>query len=102
MWISDFKSKFKSFKIIGGKVNLLSVNRVTMNLLTEKEDKKIHVFEVLIFSENIQWMQISRNSLQTPSLDHILLGNFTLSNSIIFVEDTITSNRDFVLFLIDH
>ena len=73
-----------------------------MNLLTEKEDKKIHVFEVLIFPENILLLQISRNSLQTPSLDDILLGNFTLSNSIIFVEDIITSNRDFVLFLIDH
>ena len=81
---------------------MFSDNRVTMNLLTEKEDKKIHVFEVLIFPENILLLQISRNSLQTPSLDDILLGNFTLSNSIIFVEDIITSNRDFVLFLIDH
>ena len=88
--------------MIGWKVNLFSDNRVTMNLLTEKEDKKIHVFEVLIFPENILLLQISRNSLQTPSLDDILLGNFTLSNSIIFVEDIITSNRDFVLFLIDH
>ena len=73
-----------------------------MNLLTEKEDKKIHVSEVLIFPENILLLQISRNSLQKPSLDDILLGNFTLSNSIIFVEDIITSNRVFVLFLIDH
>ena len=81
---------------------MFSDNRVTMNLLTEKEDKKIHVFEVLIFPENILLLQISRNSLQTPSLDDILLGNFTLSNSIIFVEDIITSNRDFVLFLTDH
>ena len=81
---------------------MFSDNRVTMNLLTEKEDKKIHVSEVLIFPENILLLQISRNSLQKPSLDDILLGNFTLSNSIIFVEDIITSNRDFVLFLIDH
>ena len=28
-----------------------------------------------------------RNSLQTPSLDDILLGNFTLPNPIILVED---------------
>ena len=32
-------------------------------------------------------MLISRNSLQAPSLDDILLGNFTLSNSITLVED---------------
>ena len=40
--------------------------------MTEKKDKKIHGFEVLIF-------------LKTRSLDDILLGNLTLSNSIILV-----------------
>ena len=80
---------------------MFSDNRVTMNLLTEKEDKKIHVFEVLIFPENILLLQISRNSLQTPSLDDILLGNFTLSNSIILVEDLIRPKRGFEIYPYD-
>ena len=57
------------------------------NLLTEKKDKKI---------------LISGNSLQTLSLADILLGNFTLSNSIILVEDVIKWKRGFEIFLIDH
>ena len=48
------------------------------NLLTEKKDKKIHVFEVLIFFENILLVLVSRNSLQTPSLVDIIFGNITL------------------------
>ena len=59
------------------------------NLLTEKNYKKIHVFEVLIFFEDVPLLSISRNSLQTPSLDDIFFRNFTLSNSIILVEDLI-------------
>ena len=55
------------------------------NLLTEKKDKKI---------------LISGNSLL--SLADILLGNFTLSNSIILVEDVIKWKRGFEIFLIDH
>ena len=43
-------------------------------------------------------MSISRNFLQTPSLDDILLGNFTFSGSVIFVEDTITWRRNFEIF----
>ena len=43
-----------------------------------------------------------RNSLQTPSLDDILLGNFTLPNPIILVEDKKRWNRGFEIFLIDH
>ena len=46
------------------------------NLLTEKKDKKIHDSEVLIF-------------LKISSLVDILLENFTLSSSIILVEDLI-------------
>ena len=34
-------------------------------------------------------MSISRNSLEAPSLKDIFLGNFTLSNLIILVEDLI-------------
>ena len=40
--------------------------------MTEKKDKKIQIFEVLIF-------------LKTPSLDDIFLENFTLLSSIILV-----------------
>ena len=47
-------------------------------------------------------MSISRNSLETPSLDDIFLGSFTLSNSIILVEDLIKWNRGFEICLIDH
>ena len=56
------------------------------NLLTEKKDKKI---------------LISGNSLQTLSLADILLGNFTLPNSIILVEEK-KRKRGFEIFLIDH
>ena len=38
-------------------------------------------FKYSVF-ENVQLLSISRNPLQTPSLHDILLGNFTLSNSI--------------------
>ena len=46
-------------------------------------------------------MSISRNSLETPSLNYIFLGNFILSNSIILVEDIIRWNRGFEIFSID-
>ena len=71
------------------------------NLLTEKKDKKIHVGEVLILFENVLLPSISRYSLQAPSLDDILLGNFAMSNSIIFVEDIITWKGDFEIFSSD-
>ena len=54
------------------------------------------------FFENLQVPSVSRNSLQTPSLDHALLGNFTLSNSIILVEDLMRWKRGFDIFLIDY
>ena len=41
-----------------------------------KTEKKIHVFVVLIFFENILLLSISRSSIQTPYLDDILLGKF--------------------------
>ena len=38
-----------------------------LNLLTEKIDKKIHDFEVLIFFfENLLLLSITESSLQTP------------------------------------
>ena len=42
------------------------------------------------------------NYLQIPSLDDILLGNFTLSNSVILVENLMCRKRGFEIFLIDH
>ena len=56
------------------------------------------------FFENVDsfLLPISRTSLQTPSLDDIRLGNFTLSNSIILVEDLIRGERGFEIFLLDH
>ena len=66
--------------------------------------KKIRKFTFLkyLFFENILSLSISRNSLQTPSLDDILLRNFTLSNTIISVKDLIRWKRGFDTFLIDH
>ena len=52
------------------------------NFVVEKNGKKIHV-------------------LQTPFLDDILLRNFTLSNSIVLLEDRITWKGGFEVFLID-
>ena len=71
------------------------------NLLTVK-NKKVHVFEELIFFENLQVPSISKNSFQTPSLDNTVLGNFTLSNAIISVEDLIKWKRGFEIFLIGY
>ena len=51
------------------------------DLLTEEET--FTFLKYLFFSENVLLLSISINSLQTLSLDDILLGNFTLSNSII-------------------
>ena len=93
MWIHDFKN-------MGEKKIVLWQQRY-YNLLTEKKNKKIHGCKVLIFFENVLLLSISRYSLQTPSLDDILLGNFTMSNSIIFVEDIITWKRDFEIFSSD-
>ena len=51
-------------------------------------------------SEKVLLLPISRSSLQTPSLDDILLEN--LSNSIIPVKDLIRLRNGFEIFLIDH
>ena len=47
-------------------------------------------------------MSILKNYHQTLSLDDILLGNFTLPNSIILMEDWIRWKRGFETFLIEH
>ena len=52
------------------------------------------------FFENALLLSISRNSLQTPTLGDILLGNFTLTNSVISVKNLITWKRGFEIFLI--
>ena len=59
------------------------------NLLTEKNDRQILIFEVFIFFEKVMLLSISINYLQTPSLNDIILVNFPLSNSIILVEDRV-------------
>ena len=59
------------------------------NLLTEKNDEQILIFEVFIFFEKVMLLSISINYLQTPSLNDIILVNFPLSNSIILVEDRV-------------
>ena len=71
------------------------------NLLTVKNNKKIHVFEVLIFLKTYWYCQ-SQGILFKHYLDHALLRNFTWSNSIILVEDLIRWKRGFEIFLIDH
>ena len=54
------------------------------------------------FFANILLLPVSRNSLQTPSLVHVILGNFALSNWTILVKDLIRWKRCFEIFLIDH
>ena len=85
-----------------GKRKCVSLQPSYHNLLTDKKDKKIHVFEVLIFFENILSLSVSRNFLQVPSLVDIILGNFSLSNSTIVVKDLISRKRRFEIILIDH
>ena len=73
---------------------------------------KIHVFEVLIvflflfcflfFLENVLLESISVRSLQILSLEYILLGYFTLSSSMISMEDLIRLTKGVETFLIDH
>ena len=46
-------------------------------------------------------MSISRNTLETPSLNDEFLGNFTLSNSNILLEDLIRRNKGFEMLLTD-
>ena len=78
------------------KVNLFCDNHV-IDLLTEKKDKKTPVFEVLFFL-----LSIIENYLQTSSSEDTFLGNFTLTNSIILMEDWIRWKRGSEIFLIDH
>ena len=85
-----------------GIVNVLCDSRVIIIWWLQKKDKKIHVFGVLIFFEDILLLSILRKSLWTRSLDDILLGKFKLSNSIILVEDIIKWKRYFEIFFIDH
>ena len=54
------------------------------------------------FFEKLLLLSISRNLVQTPSSDDIVLGNFTFSNWIILVEDQIRWKKGFEIFLVDH
>ena len=73
----------------------------------KKNDQKIHIFEVLIFFENVLLLSVSRNYLQAPSLDYILMENF-IDFFIFFVKFNYFSGRPnkgkrgFEIFLIDH
>ena len=65
-----------------------------------KKIRRAYKFLKHSLSENVLLLSISRSSLQTPSLDDILLEN--LSNSIIPVKDLIRLKNGFEIFLIDH
>ena len=68
------------------------------NLLTKKKkEKENSCFWSTHFFEDVHVMSISRNSLEAPFLNNIFFGNFTLSNSIILVEDLKRWNRGFWL-----
>ena len=73
------------------------------NWLTEKRIKQIMFLEYSFFWKRTT-TDNSWNSLPTPSLDAILLEKytFTMSNSIILVEDLVKWKRCFEIFLIDH
>ena len=68
----------------------------------KKKKKSVHVFEIFIFWKLAVIFPISRSSLQAASLDDILFGNFTLSNSVILVKDLVRWKRGFEIFLISH
>ena len=53
------------------------------------------MFLKYLFIENVLLLSIPRNYLQAPSLDGILLQNFTLSNTIILAEDLIRQKISF-------
>ena len=54
------------------------------NLLIEKKgEENLHFWSTYLF-ENVLLPPISRNSVQVTSINHILMGNFTLWNSIFF------------------
>ena len=65
-----------------------------------KKIRRAYKFLKHSLSENVLLLSISRSSLQTPSLDDILLEN--LSNSIIPVKDLIRLRNGFEIFLIYH
>ena len=50
------------------------------------------------FFEDVPFLSISRNVLETPSLDDIFLGNFTWSNSSILIEDLIRWHKGLKCF----
>ena len=83
------------------KVNLFCYNQVII-IYWLKKWSKTSCFWSTHYFENVPLLSISRNSLQLPSLDDILSGNFTLSNSIILVEDLIRWKRYFEIFVINH
>ena len=85
---------------MGEKVKLFCDSHVIITYWVKKKNKKIHVFEILIFWKRTIILSISINSLQMPSSDDILWENFALSNSIILVEDLARWKRGFETFLI--
>ena len=76
--------------------------QVVITYWLKKKDKKIHVFKELIFLRTYFFCQ----SQEILFKHHLYLiyfwEQFTLSNSIILVEDLIRWMRCFEIFLIDH
>ena len=70
--------------------------------MIEKKIRNWRFWNTDFLFENVLLQLISKYSLQTPSLDNILLGNFKFSNSVIFVKDLIRWMRGFEMFLTDH
>ena len=71
-------------------------------LLTEKKDKEVQVFWSTDFFGILLLLSIPINYLQTPFLGYIHLGSFTLSKSVILMNDLIRWKRGFEILLIDH
>ena len=94
------RCKSKTFRIWGN-VNVFRDNQVIIIYLLIERIGKLR-FWGTHFSENTLLLWVSRNSLQTPSLVDLILGNFILRNSTLLVEDLIRWKRCFEIFLIDH
>ena len=92
MWIYDFQNVVKSTFLLWQPRYYDWLKKI----ITKFTFLKYALFE------NVLLLSISRNFLQTSPLDDMLLGNFTLPNSIISVNDLIRWTRGFEIFLIDH
>ena len=90
--IREVNPQFSEF---WGNVNVFRGNQVTIIYWLITRIRKFRFLRYTFFLK-------TRNSPQVPSLIDIVLGNFSLSNLTIFMEDLLRWKRRFEIFSIDH